>query len=72
MYNLYEMETLANMRREEIARQIAAIRLADEATRGRATTCAWRRRLAIALRATAAWLAPTAAESAAGAEPMTA
>ena len=69
MFSRFEIETEAALRREEIARQVAAYR-ADEAVRNRATTRALRRYLATALRAVATRLAPTTAEPTADAEPL--
>ena len=70
MYSPYEVETLARLQREEVARQVAAVNRAQEAARDRATTRVWRRHLATALRALATRLAPTTAEPAADAEPL--
>jgi hypothetical protein len=70
MYSPYEVETLAKLQREEVARQVAAFQLAQKATRDRSTPRAWRRQLAAVLRTTARWLAPTATESGTEAEPV--
>jgi hypothetical protein len=56
------------LRRDEIARQVAALRV-GEAMRDRATTRA-RQHLATALRALATRLAPTTTEPTADAEPL--
>ena len=69
MFSPFEVETLARLQREEVARQVAAVRRAQEATRGAATNRPLRRRLATALRAMATRLAPAAGEPVAGAEP---
>ena len=73
MFSPYEVETLARLRREEVARQVAANRLASEATkttRGNPTPRPWRQYLATALRAAAARLAPTTVEPAAEPKPL--
>jgi hypothetical protein len=70
MYSIHDIETLATLQREEIARQIAGARRADEALRARAATRAWRQHLATALRALASRLAPLTAEPTADAEPL--
>ena len=70
MYSQYEVETLARLQREEVARQVAAVRRAAEAARDCTPNRAWRRYLAAALRAVAAWLAPTTAEPTADVEPL--
>jgi hypothetical protein len=64
MYSTYEVETLARLQREEVVRQVAADRLAQEATGTRKATRALRRHLATTLRALATRLAPVATESA--------
>lgn len=70
MFSPYEVETLARLQREEVVRQVAANRLAQEAGRGNTTPRPWRQYLAAALRASAARLAPTTAEPTAEPEPL--
>jgi hypothetical protein len=69
MFTPYEIETIARTRREDIAREIAANRRANEATRKQTTPSAWRRQIAATIRAAAAWIAPAATEPVAEPEP---
>jgi hypothetical protein len=70
MNSVHEIETLARLQRQEVARQVAAVRRAQGATRSNAAPRAWRQHLATALRVAAARLAPATGERAADAEPV--
>ena len=57
MLSEYDVDLLARLNREEMAREVTRVRRATSA-QGRGNGGVWRRRLAVVLVALAAWLVP--------------